>query len=106
MKQCGDDGWSNVAAKVPGRTKEQCRRRWVEQLNPTRVVRSIDPRIRTGYWTLDEDKTLIGAMKGHGISSWTAIAAEVPGRSVGQCRNRWNNSLAPNAHEWLKKKQR
>ncbi|KAJ3509268.1 hypothetical protein NLJ89_g5311 [Agrocybe chaxingu] len=55
--------WVQVAAAIPGRTNDQCRERWVEQLNPSasKLV-----------WTEEEDKVLIESVKqlGH---QWKAV---------------------------------
>jgi len=69
-----------------GRTARQCSERW-------RL--SIDPDIRRGKFTPDEDEALIKAVETHG-SSWAKIREMVVGRTAAQCRERWVNHLDPN----------
>ena len=42
--------WSEIATKVPGRIGKQCRERWFNHL---------DPSIKKGGWTEEEDKILV-----------------------------------------------
>jgi hypothetical protein len=132
----GAGNWAAVAALVPGRTNKQCRKRWVESLNPAintgtwtveddtklteavtefgndwvrvsvlvpgrtnrqcaqRWVRSVDPTINAGRWTVEEDVKLTDAVTKHG-SNWAPVAALVPGRTKIQCSQRWEHSLNP-----------
>jgi S-ribosylhomocysteine lyase LuxS involved in autoinducer biosynthesis len=78
-----DKDWVSVAAMVPGRTDKQCRRRWVDTL---------DPGKNTGKWTSEEDAKLTEATKKHG-KNWVTVAAMVPGRRDNQCRRRWLDAL-------------
>jgi hypothetical protein len=83
--------WDAISALVPGRTKNQCRRRWYNALDP-----SIDrANGRTGPWSEDEDIKLKDAVQTHGGKDWTAIAKLVPGRTEKQCRDRWKFVLDP-----------
>jgi hypothetical protein len=82
--------WDNVAALVPGRTKNQCRNRWNNSLDP-----SIDlANAREGRWTAAEDRQLTTALQtlGRGFD-WDEVAALVSGRTRTQCRARWNDAL-------------
>jgi myb proto-oncogene protein len=84
--------WVAVAALIPGRTRNQCLKRWNNVLDP-----SIDrtPPGRTGTWTTIEDSKLMDAVQTHGGKNWGAITALVPGRTKRQCRNRWHDVLDP-----------
>jgi hypothetical protein len=83
--------WNAVAALVPGRTKSQCKNKWNNVLDP-----SIDRANRiTAKWVEDEDDKLKDAVQMHGGKNWAAIATLVPGRTITQCRDRWNNVLDP-----------
>jgi myb proto-oncogene protein len=88
--------WVLVAALVPGRTKRQCSKKWVLNL---------DPDINFGKWTVEEDAKLADTLKERGSSNWAAVAALVPGRTNKQCRNRWSKSLDPDiiAGKWTVK---
>jgi hypothetical protein len=44
-------------------------------------------------WTVREDQTLVLSVQKYGMSSWPLVAAEVPGRTGKQCRERWINQL-------------
>ena len=41
--------WSEIAAHIPGRLGKQCRERWFNHL---------DPSIKKGGWTAEEDRIL------------------------------------------------
>jgi myb proto-oncogene protein len=77
--------WVAVAAMVPGRTDKQCRRRWVD---------TVDPAIekKAGKWTPEEVAKLTEAVQKH-VRDGVAVAAMVSGRTAKQCRNRWVDSL-------------
>jgi hypothetical protein len=78
--------WARVAEMVPGRTDKQCRKRWVDCL---------DPNLERRGWTVEEDTKLTDAVNKCG-KDWVAVAALVPGRNNIQCRKRWVDSLDPN----------
>jgi hypothetical protein len=85
----GGTSWVAISALIPGRTNIQCYNRWRIALGS-----SIDPTMaRVGRWTADEDSTLKDAVQTHDGKNWGAIAALVPGRTIGQCRNRWHTIL-------------
>jgi len=50
---------------------------------------------RKSKWTPEEDKLLIESVKRNGMSNWSLVAVEVPGRTGKQCRERWTNQLCP-----------
>jgi hypothetical protein len=92
VQRYGGKKWDAIATLVPNRTTGQCRHRWNYSLNPS-IHQSNG---RTGTWAEDEDIKLKAAVQTHGGKDWAAIAALVPGRRTGQCRNRWRNVLNPN----------
>jgi hypothetical protein len=74
-----------VTALMPGRTGPQCRQRWENTLNPT---------IKNGPWTPEEDAALTKGYTQYGKNQWLKIAdALLPGRTVAQCKNRWEQTL-------------
>lgn len=48
-----------------------------------------------GQWSSDEDQRLIDLVRKYGMCRWSYIASALPGRVGKQCRERWNNHLAP-----------
>jgi hypothetical protein len=92
VKRLGED-WVRVAARVPGRTNDQCSSRWCKHLDPN-VDRTT---ARTGKWTLAEDDKLTEGVREFG-EQWIRVAAMVPGRTNLQCRFRWVTHLAPTIH--------
>jgi hypothetical protein len=93
VRQFGN-AWVPVAAMVPGRSVTQCRYRWVDYLCRLRQVEKLDPGIKTGYWTVKENRKLTDAVKQFG-NDWVQVAAMVPGRTNNQCRQRWIKFLDP-----------
>jgi hypothetical protein len=83
--------WVAIAALVPCRTRQQCRSRWHNVINPSIALAAG----REGTWTEDEDMKMKNAAQTHGCKNWGAIAALVPGRTKIQCRNRWYNAFNP-----------
>lgn len=68
--------WSDIGKRIPNeRTGKQCRERWFNHL---------DPSLKRGPWTEDEDDALIEAQARLG-NSWTKIATEIEGRRYVVC---------------------
>ncbi|CDK29962.1 unnamed protein product [Kuraishia capsulata CBS 1993] len=84
--------WDTIAKEFEGRKPFDCRRRWTT---------SVDPSLKKGSWTAEEDEMLIEAFKEFG-TSWTNVAKRLEGRSAGQCSKRYNDVLNPKAKERLK----
>ncbi|KAF9438760.1 hypothetical protein BGZ76_005066 [Entomortierella beljakovae] len=77
--------WAKIAACVPGRTNKNCRKRWFH---------SLDPKLKKGPWTEDEDRLLMtGVQMFRG--QWSRIAERIPGRTDDQCAKRWREGLDP-----------
>ncbi|KAI8140753.1 Homeodomain-like protein, partial [Fennellomyces sp. T-0311] len=77
--------WAKIAACVPGRTNKNCRKRWFH---------SLDPSLRKGAWTDEEDQLLReGVMRFP--NQWSKIADMLEGRTDDQCAKRWRESLDP-----------
>lgn len=84
--------WAKIAACVPGRTNKNCRKRWFH---------SLDPSLRKGAWTDEEDQLLReGVIKYP--NQWSKIADTLEGRTDDQCAKRWRESLDPaiDRSEW------
>lgn len=61
-----------------------------------RYQRTLDPSLRRGPWTAEEDEKLKRAVEVFG-RSWMDICMFVSTRSNEQCRDRWQEHLNPNA---------
>ncbi|KAI8376391.1 Homeodomain-like protein [Radiomyces spectabilis] len=71
--------WNKIAERIPNRTGIQCQARWTEAL---------DPFVRKGKWSAEEDALLRAGVNNLGLS-WIRIAETIPGRTQRQCRTRW-----------------
>lgn len=70
--------WAKISTIVGHRSGDQCSKRWKEVLDPT---------IKRGAWTRDEDEQLLTLYYDLG-TSWNKIAARLDGRRALSCRNR------------------
>ena len=68
-------------------TGAQCQSRWQKCLNP---------HLKRGAWTEEEDELLRKAVAGFG-SSWIHVATAIPGRTNDQCRERWTEHVKVSA---------
>ncbi|KAF2279219.1 uncharacterized protein EI97DRAFT_169574 [Westerdykella ornata] len=104
--------WCRIAAKLPGRTNKDCRKRWLN---------SVAGGLKKGQWSKSEDiqlargveqygqrwtvsRTLHGEAQSHFIDTdEIQLVAELVGsRSADQCAKRWQQSLDPelDRSEW------
>ncbi|KIM45842.1 hypothetical protein M413DRAFT_440894 [Hebeloma cylindrosporum] len=84
VDSCGIDNWQQVARKVSENvTAGQCQGRW---------QKSVNPRLKRGPWTEEEDELLKKAVAGFG-NSWIHVATAIPGRTNDQCRERWTEHV-------------
>lgn len=73
--------WQRVAKEIPGRTDDQCAKRYLEVLDP-----KTKDRLRP--WSREEDLKLIRQVKLHG-TKWRTVCLDFDGRPSLTCRNRW-----------------
>ena len=80
--------WDSISEKISpdgSRKGKDCRKRWTN---------SLDPSLRKGKWTKEEDEALIEAYKKHG-ASWLKVSLEISGRTDDQCAKRYMEVLDP-----------
>ena len=96
--------WSEVAEGLDGRTGQQCLHRYTKSLNP---------EIKHGRWTPEEDAILTEAVTGsmsqnNGRIVWRDVRESIPNRTDSQCRERWLNALDPSVKKgrWTSEEKR
>ncbi|WWC63765.1 uncharacterized protein I303_106370 [Kwoniella dejecticola CBS 10117] len=78
--------WGKISKAVGGnRTNKDCRKRWFH---------SLDPNLRKGKWTTEEDEKLKNLYDELG-PQWKDIALRIPGRKDDQVSKRWRDVLDP-----------
>ncbi|KAF9008723.1 hypothetical protein BDQ17DRAFT_1236762 [Cyathus striatus] len=94
VEKYGVDNWAVVARNVSEHvTAAQCQ---------SRYAKTLDPSIKRGTWSVDEDNRLRKAVAVHG-NAWTEVARCITGRTNDQCRERWSEQLNVSAKgEWRK----
>jgi hypothetical protein len=83
VKTEGPTKWAQAAAFIRGRSGKQCRERWFNNLNPG---------VKKGNWSDEEDALIFELYKKHG-SSWSKIAKLIPGRTENAIKNRFYSTL-------------
>ena len=91
-----EQNWRDIArslkSSVPGssRTYKQCFHRW---------DRVLQPGLKKGRWTRDEDEKIRKFVEEYGTKEWVLIAKHLEGRVGKQVRERWLNHLDPSINK-------
>ncbi|KAJ6249446.1 transcription repressor myb5 [Anaeramoeba flamelloides] len=87
--------WESIAQYFKDKDATQCLHRWQKVLNPD---------LKKGKWTDEEDTLLLKYVKEIGESKWSIVAQKIPQRTSKQCRERWKNQLDPSLNHgpWTK----
>uniref|UniRef100_A0A4W5QDY7 Small nuclear RNA activating complex, polypeptide 4 n=1 Tax=Hucho hucho TaxID=62062 RepID=A0A4W5QDY7_9TELE len=79
--------YTQISYFMEGRDSCQLMYRWTQVLDPT---------LKKGYWSKEEDEMLLRAVAKHGVGNWWKMRQDVPGRNDGQCRDRYVDVLIGN----------
>jgi len=82
--------WALIAENIPGRSVKQCRERWCSNL---------DPNIKKGNWSAEEDKVILQMQKREG-NCWAKIARMLPGRTEHSVKTRFRSIQRAKKREW------
>ena len=88
--------WGSLASHIEGRTAKQCRERWCNHL---------DPSIKRGNWTAQEDRHLLAQQSKLG-NKWAKISATMDGRTENAVKIRWKSLQRDDKDEKLGVKPR
>ncbi|KAK5910610.1 hypothetical protein CesoFtcFv8_004432 [Champsocephalus esox] len=76
--------YTQMSYFMEGRDPAQLIYRWNQVL---------DPSLKKGFWSKEEDELLLDAVSRHGEKDWWKIRLEVPGRTDSGCRDRYYDCL-------------
>ncbi|CBI26493.3 unnamed protein product, partial [Vitis vinifera] len=80
--------WPDIAELAGlSRSGKSCRDRWKNHL---------DPNVKRGNFSQEEDETIIRLHSSHENSIWRASSCQLENRSGKSCRERWKNHLDSN----------
>ncbi|KAM9360728.1 snRNA-activating protein complex subunit 4 [Symphorus nematophorus] len=72
---------------------------FMEGRDPAQIIyrwsQVLDPSLKKGPWTPQEDQLLLQAVARYGEKDWWKIRLDVPGRTDGSCRDRYYDCLKP-----------
>ena len=79
----GPNKWTECSKNIRGRCGKQCRERWVNILNPG---------VKKGNWTEEEQKLIFENLKRF-FTSWSLMAKELEGRTENSIKNYFYSSV-------------
>lgn len=88
--------WDVICSKFSNKSRnpKDLKKRWTG---------SLDPNVKKGRWTKEEDELLLKSYEKHG-AHWMAVAMEIEGRTEDQCAKRYVEVLDPSSkgrlREW------
>ncbi|XP_030647703.1 snRNA-activating protein complex subunit 4 [Chanos chanos] len=90
--------YTQISYFMEGRDSAQLMYRWTSVL---------DPSLKKGPWSREEDELLLKAVEKYGVKHWWKIRLEVPGRTDGQCRDRYLDCLSEDVKKgpWSKEEE-
>ena len=94
VKRWGPVKWQKASKLFVNKTGAQCRNRWCDVL---------DPKIKKGPWTYEDDEQVFNLYKKFG-KSWSKIAQHMNGRTENQIKNRFYSTIRKISKE-IKEKQ-
>lgn len=101
-----EKNWKDIAAALNRRFMSNAPRNDVQCLHRWQKV--LQPGLKKGPWTTEEDDTIVRLVKEVGANKWSDIAKQLPGRIGKQCRERWFNHLNPDIckEPWTEEEER
>jgi hypothetical protein len=83
IRNHGPNKWTECSKNIRGRCGKQCRERWVNILNPG---------VKKGNWTQEEQKLIFHNLKRF-FTSWSLMAKELDGRTENSIKNYFYSSV-------------